>query len=229
MKTKRHLIRSVGAGLLLSAALVVAAGTGIPAAEAGPRPEVRERAKTKKSAPRPKREVKPRQEKKASVQVRREPERRDDAGRSPQIRRDGDRRPDVGSHPERGHRDGRRGDGWNLRVERRGDQLHYVPRHWFPRFVRATAPHFVGRNHRPWYADARQIYIHDDPFYFRVGLGIYIGGIAVQFDLRNEPPRGYLYYDPYCDEVFWTLAEYRHHLSWYDHPPVLTLIVADGY
>ena len=36
---------------------------------------------------------------------------------------------------------------------------------------------------------------------------------------------------PYCDEVFWTLAEYHLHLRWYDHPPVLTLIEADycGY
>ena len=100
---------------------------------------------------------------------------------------------------------------WHHRVERRHDHWHYVPRYWYPRFVRAVVHHAFHPHYRPWYRDARRIYIHDDPFYFHVGLGLYIGGIAIQFELGNQPPYGYVYYDPYCDEVFWTLAEDR---SW---------------
>ena len=53
---------------------------------------------------------------------------------------------------------------------------------------------------------------------------MYFGGLAVEFNLGDLPPAGYVYYDPYCDEFFWSVSEYRQHLFWADHPAVLRLV-----
>ncbi len=82
---------------------------------------------------------------------------------------------------------------------------------------------------RPWYGQSRRIYVHDDPFYFHAGLGIYLGGLALRLELGDVPPLGFVYYDPYCDERFWSVEDYRFHLRYHHHPQALTVIVLDGY
>ncbi len=87
-------------------------------------------------------------------------------------------------------------------------------------------PRFVVR---PWYRDVHRIYVHDDPFYFHAGLGIYLGGLALRLELGDVPPPGFVYYDPYCGEQFWSIADYHQHLRYHNHPQALTVILIDGY
>lgn len=82
---------------------------------------------------------------------------------------------------------------------------------------------------RPWYGQARRIYVHDDPFYFHAGLDVFLGGLALRLELGDVPPVGFVFYDPYCDEEFWSVSEYHRHLRHYRHPNALTVIVLDGY
>jgi hypothetical protein len=66
--------------------------------------------------------------------------------------------------------------------------------------------------------------VFDDDFYFHAGLNVYLGGLAFHLDLGDAPPYGYVYYDPYCDEEFWSVEAYHRHLRRHRHPVLLRVI-----
>ena len=76
----------------------------------------------------------------------------------------------------------------------------------------------------PWYLGARRVVIRDDPFYYNAALGIYLGGVAVNLNLSNAAPDGYVYYDPVCDERFFSIRGYKRHLRTHDHVRGLTVM-----
>jgi hypothetical protein len=108
------------------------------------------------------------------------------------------------------------------RVERRDDRRVVVYHH--PRYYR---PRPVVMVRHPWYTGVRRVYIHDEPFYFNAGLGVYLGGAFLNFEFTNAAPDGYLYYDPYCHETFASVDLYRHHLAHHRHDGVLSVIQAN--
>jgi hypothetical protein len=73
----------------------------------------------------------------------------------------------------------------------------------------------------------RVIYCHERPYYEYVNLGIYLPSFWLDVAIGDGLPRGYLYYDPYCDETFVTLAGYREHLHCHDHSPALDVVYVD--
>jgi|GEM_PF-4381042 len=100
--------------------------------------------------------------------------------------------------------------------------------------------HRVYRSHRhgrrealhrhPWVRRrARFIEVYDEPYYFHAGLGLYLGGLALEFTIGDRPPEGYLFYDPYCDRVFATLGLYRRYLRRHRVQGTLTLVPVGGF
>ena len=128
-------------------------------------------------------------------------------------------------------RDRRDGDRDRIVIRDRDRDHRVVLRHR-PATVRyrdlraCPPPRYISR---PWYNGARRIYVHDDPFYFHAGLDLFLGGLALRLELGDMPPMGFVYYDPYCDMEFWSIAEYRHHLRYHHHPHALTVIAIEGY
>jgi hypothetical protein len=76
----------------------------------------------------------------------------------------------------------------------------------------------------PWYRGARRVVIEGDPFYYNAGLGVYLGGVALHLNLTNAAPDGYVYYDPVCDERFFSVRAYKRHLKSHRHAGGLTLV-----
>jgi hypothetical protein len=52
-----------------------------------------------------------------------------------------------------------------------------------------------------WCRDGRYVEYDGSPYWYHVGLGMYFGGVDVNVDLGNAPPRGYGYWDP-CRSVW---------------------------
>jgi hypothetical protein len=210
MKTPSTLKRTALAAVALA---VLAGSVGTTAAQAA------DNSRGRKSDQRQERTVKkPERARKNDRAVRNNDRRREDRRDDRAVRgRDNDRDRDrdrivIRDRDHRGDRD-------------RYDRRHrVVVRH---RDLRACPPpRYVVR---PWYRDVRRIYVHDDPFYFHAGLGIYLGGLALRLELGDLPPEGFVFYDPYCDMEFWSVSEYHRHLRYHRHPNALTVIVLDGY
>jgi hypothetical protein len=101
---------------------------------------------------------------------------------------------------------------------------------------RRDHPRVAHRTHRPavryhsshpWYRGTRSIVVDDCRFYFHTGFQVYVGGIALDFEITNYPPYGYAYYDPYCGETFVTLEAYGAHRRHHRHHAALTLVPVD--
>jgi hypothetical protein len=52
----------------------------------------------------------------------------------------------------------------------------------------------------------------------------FLGGLFLGATLANAAPRGYDYYDPYCNESFISLGAYRQHLYLHHHPSIVRVI-----
>jgi len=104
-----------------------------------------------------------------------------------------------------------------VRHHRKVVRRHRPVRYYRPR-------HVYVRHHRPWYVDARRVYIYDSPFYFNAGLNVYLGGVSLGFQFGNAPPAGYVYADPYCDLEFYSVNAYHAHLNHYAHRPILRAV-----
>ena len=78
--------------------------------------------------------------------------------------------------------------------------------------------------YHPWYYDANRIYVNSSPFYFNTGLSVFIGGANLNLQFSNYAPVGYVYVDPYCDEDFYSVSEYREHLRYAHHPSALQCV-----
>ena len=232
MKAKHSLSRLAVAGAVLAIALAAGAGPSVAAPEGrGRGNEKRVEKREKQRKPRVSRAAKPNHRQEARSRASRPGDRRDRSEARHESRRRDDRR-------EVRH-DSRRGDS---RYDHRGPVIYpdrhrfTVRRHHPGRYViRRHAPRVVFRprvlinvgGHRPWYHDARRIYVDDDAFYFNASLGLYLGGLALNVQIGDVAPYGYVYYDPFCGETFWTLTSYRSHLWGYPHPHALTLIPLD--
>jgi len=91
------------------------------------------------------------------------------------------------------------------------------------RVVRRTVHHDDCRHTHGWWTSAPRIYVEKNPYYLNASLGFYVDGAAVQFELGNRPPDGYLWYDPYCGHTFRTASSYRTHCQRHDHPRAVSL------
>lgn len=110
------------------------------------------------------------------------------------------------------------------------DQRGYktrVVRHHRPTRVVQHRPAYRHHTHRPWYYGARRVYVNSSPFYWNIGLGVYLGGgVSLGFQFGNVAPAGYVYADPYCDLTFQSVGAYRRHLDHYGHSPALRVVAA---
>ena len=104
------------------------------------------------------------------------------------------------------------------RVVERRREVHHAPSYVY------HSPRRVVRVHRPWYVQARHVVVHDSPFYFNAGLGLYIGGIYLDFEFGDFAPLGYIYEDPYCGLEFVSVPHYRDHLHRHHHAPALRVV-----
>jgi len=91
-----------------------------------------------------------------------------------------------------------------------------------PVYVR-PAPVYV-RSYRPWYYGANRIYVNSSPFFFNAGLNVFFGGANLNLRFSNYAPVGYVYVDPYCNEDFYSVSEYREHLRYERHPAALQCV-----
>lgn len=105
----------------------------------------------------------------------------------------------------------------------RGDDHHYREVVRYRDHHRPVRRHVV-RHYRPWYRNVRYVTYHNNPFYWHAGLGVYIGGAYIDLEFGNAAPRGYYYYDPYCSESFYTVADYHSHLRYHRHRPTLRVV-----
>jgi hypothetical protein len=72
--------------------------------------------------------------------------------------------------------------------------------------------------HRGWRGRGYHGYGYD--YGPRVTFSVAIGNVA---------PSGWYYYDPYCGHRFRSLARYRAHRGWYDHPRVIRVVSYRGW
>lgn len=107
--------------------------------------------------------------------------------------------------------------------------------HYKPKVVRRYRPAPVvhhrtayrHRAYRPWYYGAERVYVNSSPFYWNVGLGVYLGGgVSLGFQFGNVAPAGYIYADPYCNLTFASVSSYNRHLVYYPHSPALRVVAA---
>jgi hypothetical protein len=61
-----------------------------------------------------------------------------------------------------------------------------------------------------------------DQFHWSAAVGFYVPDMWLNVGIGNAPPRGMVYYDPYCDRSFASLRLYRGHLERGRHPEVLS-------
>ena len=222
MNTRRRIHRSWVTGVIAAAALSLGAGSVIATAEAAPqargkaRPE--QKARGKQQAPRG--------QKQKAKQGNAGRYQRGDQGKR------GDRssaRHESRRNDDRGRYQDHRGDSRRGHVDR--DRFVTGRRHarvivnhrrpsYLPRVIYRSRPVHV----RPWFQDTRRIYVDGSPFFFSAGLGIYVGGLAINIQVGDVPPVGYVFYDPFCGETFWSVADYNVHLRFHDHPGALSLI-----
>jgi hypothetical protein len=90
--------------------------------------------------------------------------------------------------------------------------------------VRYEAPRVVAR-YVPYGCSAdRYVVHHDDPYYYNVNLGAFFGGVHVNVALGNTAPRGYGYWDPYCEQWFESVSVYSAHCDHHHHRPALSVV-----
>lgn len=119
----------------------------------------------------------------------------------------------------------------------RADHRHWKSGPYRPRVVRYRN---YGHHHRPWryvhwyepyscylpypvwVESPGDVYVyHDRPFYFHAGFGIYFGSGSLSIEIGDYAPAGYVYFDPYCDLTFMSVADYRGHIRRHRHDPLL--------
>jgi hypothetical protein len=82
--------------------------------------------------------------------------------------------------------------------------------------------------YRPWYYGAPRFFVNASPYYFNAGLNVYLGGANLNLQLGDPAPAGYVYVDPYCNEDFYSVAEYREHVRHVHHRAALQLVYVGG-
>jgi hypothetical protein len=96
---------------------------------------------------------------------------------------------------------------------------------------RTCRPNVTWAVYRPapsWCSDSRYVVWDGDPYWYHVGVGMYFGGVDVNVDIGNAPPRGYGYWDPYCDAWYDDARAYSTHCKRHDHRPALQVVRVDG-
>lgn len=91
----------------------------------------------------------------------------------------------------------------------------------------APRPYFSWRFARPapsWCSDASYVVLDGNPYWYHVGLGVFVGGVDVNVDIGNTPPRGYGYWDPQCNEWFDDVRAYSTHCKRHDHRAALRVV-----
>ena len=80
-----------------------------------------------------------------------------------------------------------------------------------------------------WCAPTSRVHFHDEePFFFNASLGVFLSGAQFWIQVGNAPPPGYCYYDPYCHETFYSVAEYRGHCGHHHEPLLQVVALEDG-
>jgi hypothetical protein len=222
MNARRRFHRSWVVGVIAAAALSLGAGSVIATAEAAP--QARGQSRSEQKARGQKQKVRGQQKK--AKQERGSRYQRGD-------RQNRDRRSEARHESRRGDDRGRYQDRRGDTRDYRGDRDRYVTGRRHARvIVNHRRPHYLPRviyrprpiHVRPWFYGARRIYVDNSPFYFHAGLGIFVGGLAVNIQIGDVPPVGYVFYDPFCGETFWSVADYQAHLRFHPHPAALSLI-----
>lgn len=93
------------------------------------------------------------------------------------------------------------------------------------------APRPVYQQHScyvPRASSMQVIRYHDRPFYFSGELGVYFDSGVFSISIGNTAPRGYAYYDPYCNLVMGSVAAYRSHLCNHDHRALIEVVCVGG-
>jgi len=231
MNARRRIHRSWLVGAIAATALTLGAGSAIATAEAAPQARGHSRSEQKARGQKNARGHQKQAKQKSGERYQRNDRSRDSRSQARHESRRGD---------DRGRYQDRRGDGGRYQDHRgssrtyRGDRDRYVTGrrgharivvnhrrpHYLPRVIYRPRPVHV----RPWFYGAQRIYVDDSPFYFNAGLGIYVGGLALNIQIGDVPPVGYVFYDPFCGETFWSVADYQAHLRFRPHPAVLSLI-----
>jgi hypothetical protein len=88
--------------------------------------------------------------------------------------------------------------------------------------VYRPAPRVVHEYWRP--APRRVVYVTHRPFYASPRHGIYLPKAWINVQFGNLPPRGYVFYDPYCRRTFASVAAYRAYNRGCHHDLVLDVV-----
>ncbi len=145
----------------------------------------------------------------------------------------------VDANAHRGDRRDRREDRRELRQERRQDrrQLRREDRRERRREYRqerrrhrihrvavpaGVAPHCAVV---PGFTGSPMISLGTDRFHWSASLGLYVPNLRIEARYAECPPRGSVYYDPYCSVPFANLTAYRVHMHDCGHPAALVLSV----
>jgi Ni/Co efflux regulator RcnB len=93
---------------------------------------------------------------------------------------------------------------------------------------RVVVADFASASCRAPYAGARWVQVDGRRYYYNASFGFYVGGVALDFQLTNRPPHGWVYYDPVCSDEFRTLDAYQMHLHRHDHSGALAMVRVSG-
>jgi hypothetical protein len=88
----------------------------------------------------------------------------------------------------------------------------------------------VVRHARPVYVDPCPqpvVYVARRPFYECDAMGMYLPKSWINVQIGNRPPRGYVFYDPYCHRTFSTLTRFRAHRRAPGHMVALDIVAVD--
>src|SRR5262245_30368129 len=94
--------------------------------------------------------------------------------------------------------------------------------------VYRPAPRGIHRVMPRYWAPAprRVVYVTHRPFYVSPRLGVFVPQAWINVEIGNLPPRGYVFYDPYCRRTFASIAAYRAYNRGCDHDLVLDIVAA---
>ena len=111
------------------------------------------------------------------------------------------------------------GDAEAKHANKRGHRRHHTQRV-------VVVPHVVHHyDYAPRYVAAPVISVGPERFHWNASLGFYVSNLWVEARFNEHPPRGNVYYDPYCRHPYANLSAYRVHLRDCGHPAALTLAV----
>ncbi len=77
----------------------------------------------------------------------------------------------------------------------------------------------------PGFTGYPMISLGADRFHWSASLGLYVPNLRIEAQYGECPPRGSVYYDPYCGVPFANLSSYRVHMHDCGHPAALVLSV----